>query len=541
MKTTRIHLLLLFILALGTFIANNALLPADYMESRNLATAQEMVATGNYLIPTMNGELRLEKPPLPTWIAAGVEHIFPGSLAAQRTATGLAGVLLLFFLYGTVLELSQRKNQAFYTGAILATSYSVIMMARNATWDIYCHAFMLMGIYFFIKGCRQTGKQYGYFIGAGIGWGLSFLAKGPVSFYALLLPFLIAFFITYRPSVRGKGVPILIALLLTVALSGAWPLYIMLHEQDTLLAITKKETGAWTGHNVRPWYYYKLFFVEAGIWSLFWLTALGYGLFHPKFKMNRSTRFFLLWTIGSLLLLSVVPEKKTRYLLPLLIPGAANMGAYWEYIMSHHLRKKGDRFWFHLNTGVLLLVFLAIPPLSYFVIYKEGLIDGVFWGFIAGFFLLCAFLLLFALVRKEPRRGLIFSTLIGAMVAVTTLFLIPAKRVFINTDRHSIRELRGVKEWNEYSFYHPESEFLRMELVYESNRIIRPLNTQNLSEVTRHLPFILVSTQPIPEVLPTDSLRITPIGTYDNNWRQPDHKRYNMDLVKEVALIEARN
>ena len=30
------------------------------MESRNLITAREMVSEGNWLIPTMNGELRLE-------------------------------------------------------------------------------------------------------------------------------------------------------------------------------------------------------------------------------------------------------------------------------------------------------------------------------------------------------------------------------------------------------------------------------------------------------------------------------------------------
>ena len=59
------------------FFVNNKIIPADIMEARNLATAQEMVQTGNYLIPTMNGELRLEKPPLPTWIAGGVEHICP--------------------------------------------------------------------------------------------------------------------------------------------------------------------------------------------------------------------------------------------------------------------------------------------------------------------------------------------------------------------------------------------------------------------------------------------------------------------------------
>jgi len=68
------------------------------MESRNLITAREMTEKGNWLIPTMNGELRLEKPPLPTWEAAIVEHISPDDIALQRVPAGIMGVVLVNFL-----------------------------------------------------------------------------------------------------------------------------------------------------------------------------------------------------------------------------------------------------------------------------------------------------------------------------------------------------------------------------------------------------------------------------------------------------------
>ena len=56
--------------ALILLMGNSHIVP-DIMESRNLIAAREMVEEGNWLIPTMNGELRLAKPPLPTWISAG--------------------------------------------------------------------------------------------------------------------------------------------------------------------------------------------------------------------------------------------------------------------------------------------------------------------------------------------------------------------------------------------------------------------------------------------------------------------------------------
>ena len=68
MNIPYIHYAVITIVCLFAFFINNQIIPADLMESRNLATAQEMVRPGNYLIPTMNDELRLEKPPLPTWI-----------------------------------------------------------------------------------------------------------------------------------------------------------------------------------------------------------------------------------------------------------------------------------------------------------------------------------------------------------------------------------------------------------------------------------------------------------------------------------------
>ena len=37
------------------------------MEARNFITAREMLTDGNWLLTTMNGEPRYQKPPLPTW------------------------------------------------------------------------------------------------------------------------------------------------------------------------------------------------------------------------------------------------------------------------------------------------------------------------------------------------------------------------------------------------------------------------------------------------------------------------------------------
>lgn len=51
----------IFLLCVAAFHVNNTALLPDIMECRNLVTAREMVSDDAWLVPTMNGNLRLEK------------------------------------------------------------------------------------------------------------------------------------------------------------------------------------------------------------------------------------------------------------------------------------------------------------------------------------------------------------------------------------------------------------------------------------------------------------------------------------------------
>ena len=137
--------MVLFVFCLVTFFVNISVLVPDMMESRNIVTAREMVYDGNWVVPTMNGELRFEKPPLPTWITAMAVLVAPDSLGLQRGLAGLAALLLVFYFYRFVKRFL--GIDPFVSTLILCTCYNVILMGRTASWDVYCHAFMMGGIY----------------------------------------------------------------------------------------------------------------------------------------------------------------------------------------------------------------------------------------------------------------------------------------------------------------------------------------------------------------------------------------------------------
>src|ERR1035437_3922523 len=193
MTDRRLQLLLLLLICFITFVVNNGVIEANIMEARNLTTAREILQKNNWLEPTMNGELRLEKPPLPTWISALTLFIFgEENLSLLRLPSALAALLMVFFLFKLTTTLTEDRLLPFLVGGTSATSFYIFFLARDISWDIFCHSFMIGAIWLIHKGLKNKGSGWRELTGAGLLMGLSFLSKGPIAFYALLLPYLIA-------------------------------------------------------------------------------------------------------------------------------------------------------------------------------------------------------------------------------------------------------------------------------------------------------------------------------------------------------------
>lgn len=95
-------------------------------------------------------------------------------------------------------------------------------------------------------------------------------------------------------------------------------------------------------------------------------------------------------------------------------------------------------------------------------------------------------------------------------------------------------------ELDSLPFYYVDGEEMRMELIYESNKIIRPLDIKNDTLMHSKLPFALVSSSAPDSALKTSEVVIQQIGIYDNNWRKRESKRYNPGLVRYVSIIKTK-
>lgn len=530
--------LFVILLLLVTFFVNNSALPTDIMESRNIVTAREMVDDGNWLIPTMNGELRLEKPPLPTWIAAIVESLCPNSLSAQRCAAGVMGLVWTFFLFLLVKFLTRDLNFSFLVMMIFLTMYQVVLMGRTATWDIYCHAFMMGAIYFLVRGfAADAHYQWRWFPAAGVFMGLSFLSKGPVAFYALLFPALIAGLCYKKQVIKSKLGGIALMILVAIVIGGWWYAYLLVFEPKAMETVMVKESGNWASHNTRPWYYYWRFFTETGIWTVLMAASLFFPYWKSRLKQPRIYGFFMVWTISALVLLSIMPEKKMRYLLPMMAPCAVCVA----YMLTTCARERGkvETILYRAN-GYLIGAFSLVAGL---VIAITGILHNEIHTVLSCVLFIVTGVWIVLSTRNRQFFNLVIG--VGAMFMIVECFCLNAiGGLFSNPHKYSIGHVGEVKAVKEVPFYHPESEAMRIELVYEANRKILPLDVKSDNSVLSHLPMALVSHHAASHYLSAALLQQVDtlhVATYDDNKHPLGDKHYTRDFINCVTLITKKS
>ena len=95
MKTSYSSLLVMLALLLPALLIGLGERPLYKIQEVRIAeTAREMVVSGDWLVPRYNGELRLQKPPLPYWLTAASYRLFGVNETATRLPAVLFGLLL---------------------------------------------------------------------------------------------------------------------------------------------------------------------------------------------------------------------------------------------------------------------------------------------------------------------------------------------------------------------------------------------------------------------------------------------------------------
>lgn len=460
MKSQKLQFYLLIVLGFVLLFAHLGKLYVDIMEARNFVSAREMAEDGHWIMTTMNGVPRYEKPPLPTWLSAIFGEWFGfKNIGALRAPAAAVSLLMLIYFYKLVKLLTGQVKLAWISALVLATNFLVIYVGRRANWDIYSYAFMVVGLYYLLLAFKDK-KAIANFSFAGIWFGLSVLSKGPTGPYVLLLPFLAAYLLTFGWPDKKAWLGLVICGAITVVLGFSWYGYIYGIDKENFLAIMEKEAMARGNRDVKPFTRYLSFPVQTGIWVFFSVIGLIFPLIKKRTTQPKIYMMFFYWTVFSLVLLSLIPSKKERYLFPMMVPLAVTTGYYLYYLFQNLGLKKWELTLNKIIFGILGLVALLISVGVFFVpdsasFYKIAL---AFFAFVCG-----VALVFFTFVKRNFKFA--FYTLILLMLN-TAVFGIPVldKLLSNNPTFSSLAQLKPVLAQKKlklytYSEYSPEVWF----------------------------------------------------------------------------------
>lgn len=434
---------LIILVCIGIFFSNLDIIYVNIMEARNFVSAREMLHKGNWLLTTMNDAPRYEKPPLPTWLTAISAALFGvHNLVALRLPAAFLTLILILTFYKLVLEFFRNNKLALYAALILATSFYIIFSGRNGQWDIFTHSFMVLSIYFLLKTLHSPSKQWVFASISAVFFGCAFLSKGPVSLYALWLPFIIAFIVSHRTLLHRRQIlPFLFLLIIGLCIGLSWYVYVRYVDPTTFLKIAQEETGNWTSYNIRPFYYYWSFFTQSGIWTIPAFTALLYPYLKDKVSNKKAYTFSFVWTIAAVVLLSLIPEKKSRYLLPVLIPMALNTAFYIEYLMNHFKNlKKTEKISVYFNFGLIGLIGVLFPFGGF--LFLKGKLEGLYIDFVLSallLFLIGLFILIY--LKRQQLRNVFLLTIAFTWTILAVGFPL-TKALYTNPEFNNISTLK---------------------------------------------------------------------------------------------------
>jgi len=346
-------------------------------EGRVAEIAREMIETGDYLLPRINNQLDLTKPPFVHWCVAGAFHF----LGYSETAARFPVALMLALSCAAIFLLVRRVLGSFaglLAAAFLATSPDYVLMGRSARVDGPLAFLALLSIalltWAFISS--SNAKRCLLALAAGVAAGAAVLAKGPVG---VIVPALAAggFLLAKGVKKQGKARSVLLALVACIAtalpwyVAAAWKAPAEDRHFFFFGQLVKWTSGDQTSIGERlvtlPQY---LCYLAKGFfpWSLLLPAAfiaawrdLRDASTRPETKA--AIAMFSMWFWGTLLLLSLSGTRAARYIVPV-YPAAAFFVAYGVKRLGALADARILRYAFVAGSSIVCLVFLLVQALQ---------------------------------------------------------------------------------------------------------------------------------------------------------------------------------
>ncbi|MCY2954734.1 MAG: glycosyltransferase family 39 protein [Planctomycetota bacterium] len=492
----RVILLILWLIAGLLLVGFNGRVPLERtQEARVLQTAREMLGGDfrEWLIPHLNGRIRLEKPPLAYWLTATSYHFFGTTVWAGRLPMALIGCFTLALTYAFARRLFNSRT-ALFSAAALLSSLLFNRYRSLAETDIPVTFFVTAAIFFIYLAWDRdadapaepnlaASSSYPYHHLAAVAIALAILAKGPPGLFPLL--FLLALAATTRRWRLLSGFLLCGASLTLLAIAIPWFIFVGQSPESAVIKTEASMLLTGFGHKRPFWFYLAEVLPTATLpWIGFLILAFIAAI--PQFKSSLSLRTVLLWILIIFLPLTCIGQKQDHYFLPLMPPLMILVG----YLLDRAISAADVR----LTRGTALILFctalvalLATPAPLIAAHELRGHITPIDIAFSALLLITSATVLLI-----HHRKGLPLSTpalLAAACLLIPITFALWAPTLQKTTRLDLARQIQSAFPNHPYAFWQAES----LTLSYHLGRPV-PLYTEapELADALRKQPNLIV-------------------------------------------------
>lgn len=448
MRKDRAALILFLLLALlfGFDIGGRHISSPD--EGRYIEIPREMVETGDYVLPRLNGILYFEKPPLFYWLEASAIKTFGISEWSMRLWPALLGLFGCFVTYAAARRFYGR-TAGLVAGGVLATTLLYYALARFIVLDMAVSVFMSSALFAFLLSAEEPDERRAlWYARAGhAAAAFAVLSKGLIG---VLLPGLVGLvwiaLIGRWSFVRRVLCPS--GILIFLAIAAPWHVMAAMQNKDFLWFYFVHEHFMRFTTTVHRRYEPMWFFVPVLLLGFMpWTGYLWHALKDawPKSWAARRGRpvelYLILWAGIVFVFFSISDSKLITYILPVFPPLAVLIGRLAAPVLDggEDDRLPVGRAVFAATFGLLALavpVAYALPAVQQNEDVGPHLaaVAPIVWMMAAAFAL--GVIAVFVVPRRHGLRGSMAVILVTAALGWTGVSLVASR-----ADPNSIKEL----------------------------------------------------------------------------------------------------
>ncbi len=428
-------LLLVCLLAVwfGAGLGTRALWTPD--EGRYAEIPREMVASGDYLTPRLDGVKYFEKPPLVYWLTAASIQVFgldEWSVRLWPAVFALLGCMVVYLLGRRLFG----ARAGLLGAVVLALSPLYDLMGGALILDMPLTGWLTVALGAFLLGIREApgARRRGWLYTFYVAMALAVLTKGLVG---IVIPgMVIAVWIAVVGEWRVLREMYLVSgALLFFAVAAPWHVlvsqanpefayfyFIHEHFQRYLTEVHHRYKPAW-------------FFVPVLLAGMFPWSALLPAAFSDlvrrlwrERRQQREVWFLLLWALLPFLFFSLSSSKLIPYILPVLPPLAVLTGRLLAQLWDGERKLGRATLWGLLVIGIVCAaLFVALPTQMPDKLKGTAIARDLTWGLYAvAAASLVAGLLPLAMKRWLGRRATVITLGVsGALIVLSFAFMLP--------------------------------------------------------------------------------------------------------------------